>query len=48
MAVDYYCKCKNCKHIDPTEKKGCKWYCTFFRRYEDPDEIKECKYYKEG
>lgn len=47
MSVDYYCKCKDCEYIDPTEKNGYKWYCTYRRTYEDPDEIKECRYYKE-
>lgn len=47
MAVDYYCKCKDCEYIDPTEKNGYRWYCTYRKIYEDPDEIKECKYYKE-
>ncbi|MBM6825938.1 CFI-box-CTERM domain-containing protein [Mordavella massiliensis] len=47
MAVDYCCKCKDCEYIDPTEKNGYKWYCTYRRTYEDPDEIKECRYYKE-
>lgn len=47
MSVDYYCKCRKCDYIDPTEKYGYKWYCTYRRTYEDPDEIKECRYYKE-
>lgn len=47
MAIDYYCKCKTCEYIDPTEKWGYKWYCTYHKRYEDPDEIKECRDYKE-
>lgn len=47
MAIDYYCKCKNCKYVDPTDRKGYKWYCTSYGCYEDPDQIKECKRYKE-
>ena len=43
--LEYYCKCKKCKYIDPTEKEGYKWYCEYYERYEDPDEVKECKYY---
>ncbi len=45
--MDYYCKCKKCKYIDPTERDGYKWHCDYYNRYEDPDEIKECKYYSE-
>ena len=39
MAVgnEYYCKCKKCKYIDPTETSG----------YKDPDEVKECRHYCE-
>lgn len=47
MAIDYYCKCKNCKYVDPTERKGYKWYCSSYGSYEDPDKIRECKRYKE-
>lgn len=43
-----YCKCKGCKHIDPTERSGYKWYCTWYRSYEDPDEIRECSHYDNG
>lgn len=45
--MDYYCKCKKCEEIDPTERDGYKWYCQFRGTYEDPDEVKECKYYRE-
>ena len=45
--MDYYCKCKKCEEIDPTERDGYKWYCQFRKTYEDPDEVKECKYYCE-
>lgn len=45
---DYYCKCKTCANIDPTEKSGYKWYCTEYRSYEDPDIVRECKRYREG
>lgn len=47
MSTDYYCKCKDCEYIDPTEKYGYKWYCTYRKTYEDPDEVKECRYYKQ-
>ena len=42
-----YCKCKNCKYIDPSETNGYKWYCELNRRYEDPDEVQECSDYRE-
>ena len=46
MGYDYYCKCKDCKYADPTEKSGYKWYCEYYKSYEDPDEVRECKYHK--
>lgn len=45
--MDYYCKCKDCKEIDPTERNGYKWFCKEYGTYEDPDEVKECKRYRE-
>lgn len=47
MAIDYACKCKKCKYIDPTERSGYKWYCTYHGTYEDPDAVQECKDYRE-
>jgi hypothetical protein len=47
MSMDDYCKCKDCEYIDPTEKSGYKWYCTYYNTYEDPDKVQECRYYKE-
>lgn len=47
MSVDYYCKCIKCKYVDPTERKGYKWYCTYNGVYVDPEEVRECKKYKE-
>lgn len=47
MAIDYSCKCKKCKYIDPTERNGYKWYCTYHGTYEDPDAVQECKDYRE-
>ena len=46
MSIDYYCKCKDCEYIDPTEKNGYKWYCTYRKTYEDPEEVQECRYFK--
>ena len=45
---DNYCRCKGCKHIDPNERSGYKWYCTWYRSYEDPDCIRECRHYDSG
>ena len=49
MAVgnEYYCKWEKCKYIDPTETSGYKWYCEYYKTYEDPDEVKECRHYCE-
>ena len=44
--ADYYCKCKGCKHIDPNERSGYKWYCTWYGRYEDPDKVQECRHFE--
>ena len=43
---DNYCKCKGCKHIDPNERSGYKWYCTWYRSYEDPDYVHECAHFE--
>lgn len=46
--ADYLCTCKKCKYADPNERdKGYKWYCEYYRSYEDPDKIRECKGYRE-
>ena len=45
--MDYYCKCKTCEEIDPTQRSGQKWYCEYYRTYEDPDVVRECKHYRE-
>lgn len=41
-----YCKCKDCRHIDPSNKYGYKWYCTWYRSYEDPDNVHECSHFE--
>lgn len=46
--ADNYCKCRNCKHIDPTERSGYKWYCTSYHSYEDPDLVRECRRYEDA
>lgn len=43
MAVDYYCKCKDCCWVDPTTRSGYKWYCESFGCFVDPDVVRECK-----
>ncbi len=45
--MDDYCKCKDCKYVDPTERDGYKWYCELHKIYVDPDEIQECKSYSD-
>lgn len=47
MAYDYYCTCKNCRYADPTERSGYKWYCQWYRTYEDPDKLQECRHFRE-
>ena len=47
MGYENYGKCKKCQYADPTEKSGYKWYCEWYKTYEDPDEVKECKQFKE-
>ncbi len=43
--MDYRCKCCKCRYIDPSDRDGCKWYCEYYRTYEDPDELKECRHF---
>lgn len=45
--MDNYCKCKNCKYCDPSERNGYKWYCEYYRIYVDPDEVQECRMYRD-
>ena len=44
--ADYYCNCKGCRHVDPNERSGYKWYCTWYRSYEDPDRVHECVHFE--
>lgn len=44
--ADYYCKCKGCKYIDPNSRSGYKWYCSYYRSYEDPDKLRECTHFQ--
>ena len=45
--MDEYVKCKYCKHCNSSERKGCKWYCEWYGMYVDPDEVSECKHYRD-
>ena len=42
-----YCQCKNCKYLDTGERDGYKYYCEWYKTYEDADEVKECQHYRE-
>ena len=44
--ADNFCKCKGCKYVDPNERSGYKWYCTWYRSYEDPDIVRECSHFE--
>jgi hypothetical protein len=44
MGYENWGKCKKCQYADPTEKSG---YSEWYKTYEDPDEVKECKQFKE-
>ena len=44
--ADYRCKCNGCKHIDPNSRSGYKWWCTYYRSYEDPDIVRECRHFE--
>ena len=46
--MDYRCKCSKCRYIDPSDRSGYKWYCAYYRTYEDPDEVKECEHFEEA
>ena len=37
--------CIICKFCDPSECHGYKWYCEWYRTYEDPGKAKECPYF---
>lgn len=47
MAIDYWCKCKNCKYVDPTVRDSYRWWCEWYHQYVDPDEVRECRNHKE-
>ncbi len=43
--MDNYGKCKNCEYGEPQDS-GWKWYCTYYKTLEDPDEVKDCRMYR--
>lgn len=42
--MDNYGKCKNCEYGEPQDS-GWKWYCTWYKTLEDPDEVRDCPHY---
>ena len=38
--------CKDCEWGEP-ESGTWKWYCSYYKTYEDPDEVQDCKQFKE-
>jgi len=43
--MDNYGKCKNCEYGEPQDS-GWKWYCTYYKTFEDPEEVKDCRMYR--
>lgn len=41
-----YGRCKDCEWGEP-ESGTWKWYCSYYKTYEDPDEVQDCKQFKE-
>ena len=39
-----YGKCKYCEYGEPPDS-GWKWYCTWYKTYEDPDELQDCSHF---
>lgn len=44
---DDWCKCKGCIYIDPNSKNGGKWWCEYYKDWEEPNEPKECEHFKD-
>lgn len=40
-----YGKCKHCEWGEP-ESSGWKWYCSWYKTYEDPDITQDCPHFK--
>ena len=40
--------CKKYRYVDPTERSGYKWYCSWYKCYVDPDTILDCPHYYES
>lgn len=43
--MENYGMCKNCEYGEPQDS-GWKWYCTYYKTLEDPDEVKDCRMYR--
>ena len=43
--MDNYGKCKNCEWAEP-ENGSWKWWCTYYKTWEDPDEVHNCTHFK--
>ena len=40
--------CRECRYSDPNETSGYKWYCEWYKTYEDPDRYQDdCKHFEE-
>ena len=46
MSYDYV-QCKYCEYLDKNETNGYKCYCEWYKTYEDPDKVQECKHFRE-
>ena len=44
---DDYVQCKYCEYLDKNETNGYKCYCEWYKTYEDPDKVQECKHFRE-
>ena len=43
--MENYGKCKDCEYGEPNDS-GWKWYCTWYKTLEDPDEVRDCEHFK--
>lgn len=46
LIMSNYGRCKDCEWGEP-ESGTWKWYCSYYKTYEDPDEVQDCKQFKE-
>lgn len=45
--MENYGMCRDCANCDLNECNGYKVHCDWYGTYEDPDELRDCKHYKE-